>query len=145
MGRTYPNEIDRIIHSPGGDVGRYVRKVALEIADEARRQAEMTFGKHPMDKPRTGRLAASYQVKVIPGTNQFIVRNPRKYAAAMEKGARAHEIKARKRTTMLQFRGRDGRWHVVKAVRHPGSVGRRTLEISARNVLRRRLGASTQG
>lgn len=141
MGRTYPNEIDRIFNSPGGEVGRVVRKYALEVADEARRQAEVTFGRHPGDAPRTGRLAASYQVRVIPGTNQFVVTNPRKYAAAMEKGARPHIIRAR-RTQYLQFRGRDGRWHKIKLVRHPGSAARNTLLTASRVVAKRRLGVA---
>ena len=144
MGRTYPNEIDRILHAPGGDVGREIRKLALLIADEARRQAELTFGRHPGDAPRTGKLAASYQVKVIPGTNSFVVRNPRKYAAAMEKGARAHEIRAR-RTEYLQFRGRDGRWRRVKLVKHPGSVGRNTLLTASRVATVRRYGSAASG
>jgi hypothetical protein len=144
MGRTYPNEIDRILRAPGGDVGREARKLALEIADEARRTAEQVFGRHPGDAARTGRLAASYQVKVIPGTNHFIVRNPRKYAASMELGARPHEIRAR-RSQFLQFRGRDGRWRKVKLVRHPGSVGRHTLLIAGRVVTKRRYGAGRPG
>lgn len=139
MGRTYPNEIKRILTAPGGDIGKECRRVALDIAEEAKRGALATFGKHPGDKPRTGDLARSYRVRVIPGTNKFTVTNVKKYAAAMEKGAAAHDIKAR-RTTYLQFRGRDGRWRKIKMVRHPGSVGRRTLLTAMRIVMRRRYG-----
>lgn len=140
MGKTYPSEIDRILSAPGGDVGRECRALALDIAGEAKRQAQATFGKHPGDQPRTGNLAKSYQVIVVPGTNHFIVRNPKKYAAAMEGGANPHDIRARSRTSYLQFKGRDGRWRRVKMVRHPGSVGRHTLETSTRIVMRRRYG-----
>ncbi len=139
MGRTYPSEIKRILTFPGGDVGKECRTVALLIAEEARRQAEATFGRHPGDKVRTGLLAKSYQVKVVPGTNRFIVINPKKYAAAMEKGAKPHNIQAR-RVSHLKFQGRDGRWRNVKLVRHPGSIGRRTLETAMRLVVRRRYG-----
>ncbi len=139
MGRTYPSEIKRILTAPGGDVGRECRRVAILIADEASRQADATFGKHPGDQPRTGRLAKSYRVTVIPGTNTFQVTNPRKYAAAMEKGARPHDIRAR-RVTNLKFKGRDGRWRSVKLVRHPGSIGRNTLLTATRLVMRRRYG-----
>ena len=59
MGKTYPNEIDRILRMPGGDVGKAARRLALEISEEARRNAELTYGKHPMDKPRTGQMAKS--------------------------------------------------------------------------------------
>lgn len=139
MGRSYPTEIQRIIFLPGGPIGKECRAVALAIAEEAKRSAIVTFGRHPGDQPRTGRLANAYQVKVIPGTNQFVVRNPKKYAAAMEFGAKAHQIKAR-RTTYLAFRGRDGRHRRVKMVRHPGSVGRQTLTTATKIVMRRRYG-----
>lgn len=138
MGKTFPNEIQRILFFPGGDVGREVRACALDIADEARRQAVAVFGRHPGDAPRTGRLASGYRVQVIPGTNTFTVTNPRKYAAAMELGAAPHIIRAR--TTYLHFRGRDGQVRRVKMVRHPGSVGRQTLSTSMRIVMRRRYG-----
>lgn len=139
MGRTYPNEIKRILEAPGGDVGKECRRVALLIAEEAKRQAEATYGKHPGDRPRTGALAKAYRVTVIPGTNQFQVTNPKKYAAAMEKGARRHDIRAR-RVSNLRFKGRDGRWRTVKLVRHRGSAARNTLLTSARLVMRRRYG-----
>lgn len=139
MGKTYPDEIRRILFSPGGDVGRECRAVALDIAEEAKRNALVTYGRHPGDAPRTGRLANAYQVKVIPGTNQFVVSNPLKYAAAMELGARSHVIRARQ-TTYLSFTGRDGRHRHVKMVRHPGSVGRLTLTTAMKVVMRRRYG-----
>lgn len=141
MGKVYPNEIRRILFLPGGDVGREARACALEIAIEARRQALQVFGRHPMDAQRTLKLANAYQVKVIPGTNAFIVINPKKYAAAMELGAKPHTIRARSYNT-LQFRGRDGRWRRIKYVNHPGSVGRHTLMIATRLVVRRRYAVS---
>lgn len=139
MGKVYPNEIYRILYLPGGPVGKECRATALAIAEEAKRNAIVTFGRHPGDKPRTGRLANAYQVKVIPGTNQFIVRNPMKYAAAMEFGAKPHQIRAR-RVQYLSFTGRDGRHRKVKMVRHPGSIGRETLTTAMRVVMRRRYG-----
>lgn len=138
MGITYPNEIKRILHFPGGPVGRATRRIALDIAKEAKHQAELTFGHHPMDKPRTGRLAKSYRVEVLPMSNTFIVRNDRKYAAAMEKGAKPHRIAARR--TTLQFYDRQGRFRSVTFVRHPGSVGRRTLLTATQIVMKRRFG-----
>lgn len=139
MGKSYPNEIRRILTLPGGDVGKECRALALAIAVEAKRQAELTFGKHPMDQPRTGRYAQSYQVKVLPGTNQFTVINPRKQAAAMEKGARPHIIRAR-RKTKLQFRDRSGRWRYVEFVNHPGSAAHNTLTTAMRVAIVRRYG-----
>lgn len=136
MGRTYPNEIDRILKYPGGDVGKECRRVALATADEAARVTLLTLGHHPGDAPRTLRLATSYRVEVISGTNQFIVKNPVKYAAAIEKGARAHDIRPR-RTSYLQFRGRDGRWRKIKVVHHPGNLARNILSNAAYSVVKR--------
>ena len=144
MGRAYPNEINRILNMPGGDVGRECRALALAIAAEASRQADQTFGKHPMDKPRTGQLAKAYRVTVIPGTNHFQVTNNKKYAAAMELGARPHEIRAR-RVDYLQFQGRDGRFHRVKLVKHPGSIERHTLRTAMNVAAVRRYGAVRTG
>jgi len=140
MGKTYPNEINRILNMPGGDVGKECRTVALLIAEEAKRQTLAGTGKHPFDQPRTGALANAYQVRVVPGTNHFMVVNPKKYAAAIEKGAKPHIIRARRSTT-LQFRDRQGRWRRVTYVNHPGSVGRRFLETSMRIAVTRRYGA----
>jgi hypothetical protein len=142
VGKTYPNEINRILNMPGGDVGRAVRSFAMETAVEASRIATLQYGRHPGDRPRTGKLARSYQVKVVPGTNQFVVSNRMKYSAAMELGARPHP---RKRTSVLQFRGRDGRFHRVKIVHHPGSAGRHTLLVAGSIVLTRRLGSYKAG
>lgn len=138
MGKTYPREIQRILFSPGGDVGRECRACALAIAEESKRSALVTYGRNPLDQHRTLRLANAYQVKVIPGTNEFIVLNPLKYAAAMELGARPHVIRARK--SVLQFRARNGQWRKVAYVNHPGSVGRQTLLIASHIVMRRRYG-----
>jgi hypothetical protein len=141
MGKTYPNEIDRILRMPGGDVGKAGRKLALEIAEESRRSAVLTYGRHPMDQPRTGEMAKAYRVEVVPGTNHFLVRNPKKYAAAMELGAKPHIIRARRRQT-LQFRDRQGRWRRVQFVNHPGSVARNTMWTATRVVMVRRFGTA---
>jgi len=141
MGKTYPNEIDRILKMPGGDVGCAARKLALEITAEARKNALLTYGRNPMDQPRTGEMANAYKVIVIAGTNHFMVKNPKKYAAPMELGAKANIIRARGRR-MLRFRDRQGRWRRVEFVNHPGSVARNTLWISARVVMVRRFGTA---
>lgn len=139
MGRVYPNEIQRVLYSPGGDVGREIRSVALDIAAEAKTIATDTLGHNPADRPRTGALARSYQVKVVPGSNTFTVTNPRKYAAAIERGAVAHIIQAR-RVRYLRFKDRNGSWRKVKLVRHPGNAPYRILDQARRSVMRRRYG-----
>lgn len=127
MGRTYPEEIDRILYKPGGDVGKFLRSVALEIAVEAKRLAKLELGIHPGDKPRTKQLENSFEVKVRPGTNTFRVSNRKKYFDALEFGVPdPHEIRAR-RVDYLQFRGRDGRQRRVKVVIHPGNRAYRIM------------------
>lgn len=140
MGRTYPNEINRILYSPGGDVGRYARKVALEIAAEAKRLAETKLGKKAFDKPRSGRLARGYKVTVIPNTNSFRVSNPTPYYDAIELGVlEAHEIRAR-RVEYLEFVDRQGRRRKVKMVIHPGNPAFNLMRDAADNVMKRRFG-----
>lgn len=138
LGRVFPNEIDRLFSAPGGVLGREARRIALEIAqtaseDEARRPH------HPADRPKTGRLERSYEVRVAGRSTTFSVINRTPYAAPIETGARPHLIKAR--TTTLRFKGRDGQWRNVKVVRHPGNPAYRVLEQAAIKVVTRNYGA----
>lgn len=139
MGRTYPNEIKRVLYYPGGDVGRELRKLAMDIAKESKSNAQKLLGKVPGDRPRTGLYAKSFRVEVVPGTNSFIVRNPRKYAAAIEFGAAKHDIKPR-RVKYLRFRDRNGVWRKVKLVKHPGNAPYRIMSKARRTVMLRRYG-----
>lgn len=138
VGRTYPNEIKRIFTLPGGDVGKACRKVALDIADEAKRIAQVELGNHPGDKPRSGEYARGFQVIVSRSNGKFafIVRNKRSYAAALEYGTKPHIIRARK-VQHLEFRGRNGVWYKVKAVSHPGTKAYRILERAATNTMKK--------
>ena len=144
MGVTYPNEIFRILYKPGGDVGRYVRSVALDIAEEAKVLAVKELGKHPGDRPRTGKYAQSFRVTVVPGTNVFRVDNRQVYSAPIELGAQPHEIHAR-RVEYLQFRGRDGRSRRVKMVHHPGNKEHLLISRAADTAIKRRIGAVRHG
>lgn len=138
-GRVYPNEIKRIFTAPGGPLGRQVRRVALDVAKEARRIAEAELGNNPNDQVRTGKYARGFRVDVStrPGRGfQFTVSNRRKYASALEKGARPHIIRAR-RERQLRFKTRDGRWRQVTVVSHPGNRPYRILQRAAENVVRK--------
>ena len=119
----YPNEIDCIIRKPGGPVGVVIRRFSLDIAKNAEDIARAELGnKHPSDSPRTGRYARSFSVKVEanPAGYQFVVANKTPYAAVLELGSKAHQIKAR-RAKVLRFRSRkDGQMKSVKVVNHPG-------------------------
>lgn len=141
MGIVYPNEIQRILNSPGGDVGKYARRIALDIAAESKRIAEAELGRHPGDQPRTGKLAKSYRVTVLPGTNTFRVNNSQYYSAAIELGAAAHKIKAR-RVEYLRFTDRQGRARRVKLVFHLGNPAFRLMSRAADNIVARRFGTT---
>lgn len=120
--RVYPTEIQRIFSKPGGPIGKQIRSVCLDIANEAQKLTIADTGKHPGDRARTGAMARSWYVKVdesSPGL-AFIVGNSRKYARYVDEGTGGpYAINARRRK-FLQFRGRDGRWRRVKVVMHPG-------------------------
>lgn len=138
IGRVFPNEIDRLFTAPGGPIGKEARRIALAVAqtaseDEARRPH------HPGDRPKTGRLERGYEVRVEGRSTTFSVRNRVPYAADIELGTRPHIIRAR-RVTTLRFRGRDGQWRNIKAVRHPGNPAYRVLEMAAIKVMVRNYG-----
>lgn len=136
---VYPNEVKRIFDKPGGPVGKVVRRIALDIAKEAKRLAELELGNHPNDKARTGDYARGFEVLVTnakSGQFAFVVRNKKFYAKIIEDGSRAHIIRAR-RVQYLQFRGRDGRWNKVTVVSHPGTRPFKILNRAAENVVRK--------
>lgn len=141
VGRVYPNEIDRIFTLPGGTLGREARATALQTARNAEILSRQKLGKNPNDKPRTGKLARSWEVKVLGRSTTFTVLNRAPYAAPIEKGARPHAIRAKK-VSHLRFRGRDGRWRTVKMVRHPGNAAYRLLETAAVIAVRQRYGSA---
>jgi len=82
---------------------------------------------HPTFKPRTGALQAATTGQVIRTRNRGIVRlsNRKPYAAAIDKGAAPHVIRARS-AKALRFMGKGG---VVfrKSVNHPGNKPYRFL------------------
>jgi hypothetical protein len=139
IGRVFPNEIDRVLNYPGGVVGREARALALQIARNASSMASMKLGKHPMDRKRTKQYQNAFRVKVLGQSTNFEVSNNKKYAAALEEGARPHQIKAR-RVKYLQFRDRQGRWRKVKMVRHPGNPAFQILTNAALVTVRQRYG-----
>lgn len=125
-------------------MGKYARRIALDIAAESKRLAEQRLGKHPGDRPRTGELARKYRVLVVPGTNTFRINNSMYYNDAMEAGAVGHVIRAR-RVEYLQFRDRQGRPRRVKMVVHPGNQGFHMMSDAADNVIKRKLGTFRRG
>lgn len=144
VGRVFPNEIDRIFNAPGGPIGKEARAVALDVASTAEMLSTLELGNHPMDKPRTGKLASNWRVRVVGRSTNFEVYNPTPYAAPIDQGAVPHLISAKPKGTKasyLRFRDRTGRWRTVKTVRHPGNPAFKFLERSAITVMRRRYGS----
>lgn len=139
----YPNEIDRILRMPGGPIGVQVRRLSLNIAEEAESIARTELGnRSPYDQPRTGRYARSFRVEVERNDRtgyEFVVSNKTPYAATLEEGSVPHPISAR-RVKWLRFRDRrDGQWRTVKVVSHPGqrtgyAILKRGMQIAVRKM-----------
>lgn len=136
----FPREIDRIMRMPGGPIGVAVRRIALNIAAEAKQIAVAELGnRHPSDAKRTGNYSRRFRVEVAtsPAGFEFVVSNNAKYAAVLEQGSKPHEIRARK-AKYLRFRSRKtGMMVRVKVVNHPGQkIGYRILERAMLKVAR---------
>jgi hypothetical protein len=100
------------------------------LSQELRRAAEVgvvEVQRNPQFKPRTGALQKATQGKVIRRRNGSVVRlqNRKAYAAPIDKGAKPHVIRARRKKA-LRFVGRGG---VVfrRSVNHPGNKPYRFL------------------
>lgn len=92
---------------------------ALEFAG---RFARDHVQRYPEFTPRTGRLQRSTKARVVRTAGGKLLRltNDRKYAPAIDGGARPHVIRP-KRRRFLRFRGRDGNWVFARKVNHPGN------------------------
>lgn len=82
---------------------------------------------HPRFTPRSGNLQRKTEWRSIRTTSGRILRlqNDAKYAAAIDRGARPHDISANKKP-YLHFRGKQG-WVRTKRVKHPGNKPYRFL------------------
>lgn len=101
----------------------------------------------PRFRPRTGKLQRSNEWRTVRAPNGRIlqIRNTAKYSAAIDRGARPHDITAR-RKPFLVFLGKTG-WVRTKRVKHPGNRPYRFLEGAtqvAGRLLQERLVASMQ-
>lgn len=75
----------------------------------------------PRFHPRSGNLQSKNEWRMVRAPNGRIlkIRNTAKYAAAIDRGARPHDIVAR-RKPFLTFLGKHG-WVRTKRVKHPGN------------------------
>lgn len=78
---------------------------------------------YPAFKPDTRHLQLSTDWRVVKLSNGRIlkIRNTAKYASAIDRGADAHPIVARRAPYLHFFWKRKGRWVKTKEVRHPGN------------------------
>jgi len=83
--------------------------------------------KNPRFKPRTGKTQAANDYKIIRTKTRGKVRlyNTAKHAAALDRGARPHIIRAKNKS--LAFKGRSGEMVFRRSVRHPGNKPYRFL------------------
>lgn len=118
--------LDRMLNSPGGEVGRYLNRVGVKIL----------VGAQAMVGIRTGNLRRSLHMRHSrDGRGQYVkVGSDLDYAYVHHEGARPHQIRA---TTgrMLRFRS-GGRMVHVRSVNHPGFRGRKYLTVPMRRAVR---------
>jgi hypothetical protein len=82
----------------------------------------------PGFKPRSGKLQKATKAKVVrtSGGRLLKMSNSKPYAAAIDKGAKPHVIRAKRMGGRLKFRA-GGRVVYARAVRHPGNKPYRFL------------------
>ncbi len=99
-----------------------------EVAQQAGEQAVAYAKSHPRFTPRSGDLqrANEYRVVRTPGGRIVKVRNAKSYAAAIDKGARPHDIHPKVGNEYLHFKGKFG-WVRTRRVKHPGNKPYRFL------------------
>jgi hypothetical protein len=118
-----------------------------EVSQETGEAAVAYAKSRPRFTPRTGDLqrANEYRVVRTPGGRIVKVLNRKSYAAAIDKGARPHDIKASK-SPFLHFLGNRG-WVRTKRVKHPGNKPYRFLygaTLAAGRAMGPKLGARMQ-
>ncbi len=122
----------RIVNLPEVRRGhdRFIRDNERLIEESLQHGGEVALGhvQHHADfKRRSGELQdkTDYRVVRLRGGKLLKITNPKKYAAAIDGGAKPHNIRATK-APYLHFKGKKG-WARVKVVRHPGNRAYRFL------------------
>lgn len=87
----------------------------------AGRHAEEHVQRYPTFTPRSGKLQEATKSRVMRTAGGRLIRiyNRKRYAAAIDTGARPHVI-VPKRARFLRFKA-GGRWVFARAVKHPGN------------------------
>jgi hypothetical protein len=101
---------------------KFVRKVLLEMRTEARALATGPYA--------TGALERSIRIsgpRVVGDNIEGSVGTRKKYAMAVEEGARPHRIVPRRARALAFFWRKVGLFVVLSQVRHPGQKGKHYL------------------
>ena len=106
------------------------RAALLHEAEAAAGYIKTHVQKYPGFKPRTGELQAATDARVVRvGRRTVVVKatNAKKYANAIDLGARAHVIEGRNGGNLRFFWKKQNRWVTTRSVNHPGNRAYRFL------------------
>lgn len=109
----------------------HVLALSQRAVDEELEQSGRVAREHVLDhsqfKSRTGALVKATKARVIraAGGKKIIVSNSKKYAAAIDLGAKPHIIRPSKKKLLRFMVG--GRFVFARSVRHPGNRAYRFL------------------
>jgi hypothetical protein len=126
--RLYDTELNRMLNSSNGDVGRYMRRIAKEII----------AGAKVMAPKRTGNLSRSIHLRRHArwARGQYVeIGSNLSYAYYVHEGTRPHVITSGP-GRMLTFRS-GGRRIYAQSVNHPGFRGRKYLTEPMKRVVHR--------
>lgn len=112
-----PGDLDNLLNSPRGDVGKYLKGRGLAIKAAAKGQVGF----------KTGALRASIHLRhKRDARGQYVkIGSPLPYAKVHHEGAKPHLIKPKKRKALRFFT--DGFMVFAHQVRHPGTRPNRYL------------------
>lgn len=132
-------ELERLLRTPGGPVGRHLHRIAQTTAAQAQAIARTDL------QQRTGRYAAGFKVETLPApwpegfkfqvVNRTTGQNPKRaysYASTIEFGSKPHNIRARnpERKKLTFYWEAHGRWVTTSEVTHPGTKAYSILRIA---------------
>lgn len=106
------------------------RRIIDAEADDAGKAGVLYAHENPGYKNQTGTLTEATQYKVVRVSGRITrvkLYNRTKYAAAIDKGSKAHDIPARKAPYLVFYWHKMSRWVRTKSVRHPGTKPYRFL------------------
>lgn len=120
--RLYPSQVNRLLHTPAGQVGRYFARVGGYVTREAQRLTAERLQR------QTGQYAGGFRTTtlVVGGVLRTRITNSANHATFLERGTRPHMIYPRK-GRYLVFTSRSGQLVFAKQVAHPGTRPYRIL------------------